>query len=751
MTTQQQWFLGESAWAITGTVPQGASLSSTTPNGYGTDDLGYSAELARAMTSPSAASGPANEMGLEMGPVNGPEYVMLGRWVSDLLGAQTIAAGNWTLQGGMMAGSSGNATGKGMGAVLKVWRPSGNTLVGTIFDHATQESTTVGYVPGSNWSAVTETHAGGSVTCLDSDVLVLEVWGQYSNPSHLPQWIYFAYNGNGGAHGNDAAVLTAPNPLTLSSASGGTVSPAPFNLSLQAVVGAQIAPETNTNPVRLYLYVDWTGTGSYVDESANFRGFQVQRGRARVNDVFAAGSATILLRNIEGRYSPFNQNSAIYPYVRPGTKVSVQATYHGVAYQQFAGQITEVQQKPGPQGAAVTLRCYDALDLFRLANQIGVIGMGYGPITTDGAIAQILAAYGWAGGTYLDAGRTLNAWAPSGSVLQALQLAAAHELGGNVYMDKYGNVRFESRFTRPDAPLLFMFDSGSFNQAPGNNQIVVRGTDLISEVIVTYQPYVIAAQSPASLLYQLSGNISVPPNGGSAAISGTFPSPGALSVLGPILSGSPSTQSAWTWIGGNVTMTSFVYDAQRFKATFQNSGTSWGAVTEFVLRGQLIWAGYAPSPVDVLAVQPAVPNQPVSIDLPFSAGQNVNGPDPTEIFAYAYNKAQAMSLPHPRTVINVEGRSAGLIHSLLAADISSRVMIADTGAAAPGAIPPGANTLPLLLPGSTPAGAAPTVPSAAWLTGIAKQFFVEAISLNLTYGQIPSAQWTCFDVDQATS
>lgn len=101
--------------------------------------------------------------------------------------------------------------------------------------------------------------------------------------------------------------------------------------------GAVIGPYLSSF-VAVILEIDWENNGSWTDESAYLREFSVTpSGRSESNDLFGGGTGTLSLRNSDGRFSPWNTGSAIYPHVLPGRPVHIEAEYDGIRYPIFHG------------------------------------------------------------------------------------------------------------------------------------------------------------------------------------------------------------------------------------------------------------------------------------------------------------------------------------------------------------------------------------------------------------------------------
>lgn len=458
------------------------------------------------------------------------------------------------------------------------------------------------------------------------------------------------------------------------------------------------------------LLVDWTNTGTWVDESAYCRQVGYSRGRAQVNDVFAAGSATVVLRNESGRFSPFNPAGPLYPNAQGGRPIKFTATYRGITYAQFSGYTTEGAQTELLPTPTVTLQCLDAFDPFSRSKASISLQTGQ---TTDAIIAAILAAYGWTGGTSLEAGRTLPYYAQiSKTVLQALQEVALNELGGAVFMGKDGAVVFQASGHRAAA-----VSSITLNGGIEAMQLGYRVSDLVDRVRVTYGAYTFTAVTGS--VY--SGNVNRQlPAQSYTTFSDSMTSADPGSVITPVAytdyTASDGTAYNPYTGGGNLDVTNSVWletfsvSGGQFTATFYNSLPYVVQLTGFTVRGSGLLASVQNPPVyEVDIGSPQVTNQPYEVEAAFVT-------DITAIAAYATARANALGSQHPRPVVAVVGRTPALMAFVLGVDLSQRITLVDN--------------------------------AAPWLSGLNGDFFVEHVDFQLQSGQIPSVQLTLFDTSQ---
>lgn len=105
----------------------------------------------------------------------------------------------------------------------------------------------------------------------------------------------------------------------------------------------------------------WTDISSYV-LSYSSRG-----GRQHELDRFESRTATILLDNTDGRFSPYNTSSPYTGNIVPSTPIWVQAVYSGASYSRFFGYADDwTMQWVGTGYSNVQLNCTDGLGLLSL-------------------------------------------------------------------------------------------------------------------------------------------------------------------------------------------------------------------------------------------------------------------------------------------------------------------------------------------------------------------------------------------------
>lgn len=201
---------------------------------------------------------------------------------------------------------------------------------------------------------------------------------------------------------------------------------------------------------------------------------QTKRGRNRILNKFEAGSASIVLRDDNGDFSPSNTSSPYYGKLVPLRKVRVWADYQDeitlvtTRYFIFSGYITSFDTnfvRGFEETSTVTLQCVDG---FRLLNNIAittVAGTSAGQLS-GARIDDLLDVSDYPlSQRQIDTGDSTLQADPgtSRNLLEAIQLVESSEFGG-FFFQKTGTATFYSRDTvskKADATPYNFSDAGS--------------------------------------------------------------------------------------------------------------------------------------------------------------------------------------------------------------------------------------------------------------------------------------------------
>lgn len=211
-----------------------------------------------------------------------------------------------------------------------------------------------------------------------------------------------------------------------------------------------------------------------VDVSGITLKVQTKRGRNRILNKFEAGSASIVLRDDNGDFSPSNTSSPYYGKLVPLRKVRVWADYQDevthitTRYFIFSGYVTAFDTnfvRGFEDTSTVTLQCIDG---FRLLNNIAistVAGTSAGQLSGARINALLDVSDYPSSQRAIDTGNSTMQADPgtSRNLLEAIQVVENSEFGG-FFFQKTGTATFYSRDTiskKADATPYEFSDDGT--------------------------------------------------------------------------------------------------------------------------------------------------------------------------------------------------------------------------------------------------------------------------------------------------
>lgn len=193
----------------------------------------------------------------------------------------------------------------------------------------------------------------------------------------------------------------------------------------------------------------WSDITAYVRQLTTARRF------SRDLQQWEAGTATLVLDNRDGRFTPDNLSG---PYVaagvtgiRPWRPIRIRATYAGTTYYMYAGYTRHFKDSwlPGPgtgKGDAVTyLSCVDEIASLTRFDGLEMASQGGGE-TSGKRIHRILNNAGHTGPRDIDNGvMTMQATTLARNAVEELKLTADSE-GGALYVLRDGTVCFDNAY-----------------------------------------------------------------------------------------------------------------------------------------------------------------------------------------------------------------------------------------------------------------------------------------------------------------
>jgi hypothetical protein len=198
------------------------------------------------------------------------------------------------------------------------------------------------------------------------------------------------------------------------------------------------------------------------DISAYFRGGSTFRGSQRELQRIEAGTATLVLDNRDGRFTPFLSSGAYFPDILPMRRIRIRATWNAVTYPIFVGFVESWPVHfPGDKDTETVVTLVDGFKMLSLAAVSGSF-----PSQSSGArVGAILDAVGWSvTDRTIDAGVvTVPAITLSNAgALDHLQ-QIAHAEGGRFFIGADGKAVFSDRTaaTNPDFSTRTWADDGT--------------------------------------------------------------------------------------------------------------------------------------------------------------------------------------------------------------------------------------------------------------------------------------------------
>ncbi len=195
----------------------------------------------------------------------------------------------------------------------------------------------------------------------------------------------------------------------------------------------------------------WGPDLAWTDVTGDLRSFDTFRGRRRTDDRYEAGTATLVLGNLSGDYSPANTSSPYWDSgtgatkIRPWRPFRIRATYNSISYPIFYGYALSFQESYGRgQDNVVTIPLID--EFGRLAAFTGTEQAAQGGGETSGfRVHRILNNSGNTSTRDVDPGvNTLVETTLSANALDDLFLVADSE-GGALYIAGDGSITFDSQ------------------------------------------------------------------------------------------------------------------------------------------------------------------------------------------------------------------------------------------------------------------------------------------------------------------
>lgn len=180
---------------------------------------------------------------------------------------------------------------------------------------------------------------------------------------------------------------------------------------------------------------------SFDDVTDHVYGFSTNRGRSDDLGEIDQGTATIKLRDHDGRFNPENASSDLYGYLLPLRPVRIQATHNGTTYGVFRGFIDRIEFDPLTRESVI-----ECVDLFEFLSS-DIESLTVAATTAGAAIGEILDELEFTDPALrsLDAGHTITppGTAATGTYLERVGDSSVADRGV-FFMTKDGIARYIS-------------------------------------------------------------------------------------------------------------------------------------------------------------------------------------------------------------------------------------------------------------------------------------------------------------------
>lgn len=418
---------------------------------------------------------------------------------------------------------------------------------------------------------------------------------------------------------------------------------------------------------------DLTG---YVEKPGS--GITIQRGIGRDGKPLSS-RMNVALSNRGGEFTPGNTASPFYGQMRTGVPVRLTVTHASGSYTRWTGYILSWRTSWAVgQVSMAPVVCGDLFELLRDAETVNVTAST--SRDTDGALVEILTAMGLDSGDYdLDDGvQDLPMHFCVGEEpLSAMMAVAASEMGGMLYPDVLGRVRFEARNSRLGTNPVAIWGDGTevvpvsveYDLNPNEfcTSVTARGT-----VFHEGQADTLLWEDTRNMLTNPASSLEIAPGEVYERVYQTASAYVALTALEQtkdFLANSAADGSG-TDETSSLSLTLTELGGGYIRLRRENTSGSTIYNTRMRVRGQPV-EFYADRPAAMFSL--AVTGRPVGkslqFDVPFAGDEKLRD--------YAYQELMVGRYPWPVLRLTFMASSAAEIAALLAADLGQLIYYAD--------------------------------------------------------------------------
>ena len=423
----------------------------------------------------------------------------------------------------------------------------------------------------------------------------------------------------------------------------------------------------------LTAYVTKPGQGVAIDRGLNEEGFQ------------RASRVSLALLNNDARFTAGNSAGAYYGDMDPGVPIRITATHNGTPYTLWTGYAQKWSRSwRSGQVPMVRLDCWDIGAYLADSPEINVTVST--TRDTDGAITAIATALGLsAGDLSLDDGiQDLPFhYCQAQKAMEALMAAVRSEMGGWLWINASGQIRFESRASRLGiSPVDDTWGDGT-GIFPIAIEELTDDLDFVTEVSARATIYA-TGQADQEVFRIVSRSASQPSDNSIAIAAGAtydrvFSGGQGISAFTTPESdtdylANDSADGSGTDRTSLLTVTLTDYGGGRFRIQLKNTHSGTIYVTKFRLRGTMT-AFYADRPEALVSLArtdlPA--GRGVKLDVPF-------GGDATyQLVEWAMTILRANRYVNPRLKLTFHANNDIKRTAMLSLELGQLIRYTDTG------------------------------------------------------------------------
>ncbi len=422
-------------------------------------------------------------------------------------------------------------------------------------------------------------------------------------------------------------------------------------------------------------------TALATDLEAWSSGISIDRG-IDSDGAYQVSQVQFQLGNRAGTYTPENSASALFGQLRPQVPIQLTAVHNAITYTIWTGYITDYENEFEPGGwGSVSI----------VAQDLAAFLSGYQPLRvtvstsrdTDGALVAIMDVIGLVAGerNFDDGIQDLNYHFVVGQdALTAMQEVVKSEMGGLLWVQADGKLRFESRQSRLGTSVDDTWGDGT-NVVPSRLRYRQTTRDLVTKVNV--QATIYQAGQAETEIFRFSRSKDTRPTADSMALAqgqvytATFNYEGlASAVVTPeaIKDYSASSNAAGTGTDRTSSLTPTVTDhggSASIKLVNSFAGTIY--VTKFRLRGTpVVLAGSRPQFESAKSVPNIKADSGVQLDVPFATADS-------KAADYSYCTLRTFRYPYPTLELDFPWRNDDTKVAMLSLELGDLIRYTDTG------------------------------------------------------------------------